>query len=417
MPSYRCPGSLAAFLFLALTSTAALAEEARVAAVVNDDVISLADLQNRVKLVTLSSGLPADAASMRRVTPQVLRQMIDEKLEMQEAKKHDVKVSPADIDATIKNLAQQNHMPPDGIDKFLKEHGIDRQTLVDQLTAQRVWADSVQGRYHSTVTVGDEEIAEATKEIEEHRNDPQVRLAEIFLSVETPSQDTEVHQFAEKLYDELKKGAPFQQVARQFSQSSTAAVGGDIGWVIPGSLSPELDDVIAKMQRGQLTSPLRLNGGYYIYLMIDERKPEASSAVTMNLTQVVFPMAEDADQKTKDAIIAKARQATDDAHSCGEMAKLGRDISPQLSGSIGDVKAAELPPEVRPMLIAAPIAKPTKPVPVRGGIGVFMVCSRDDPQKLDRDAIADRIMEQRLENLARRYIGDLRRVAYIDVRV
>jgi peptidyl-prolyl cis-trans isomerase SurA len=165
-----------------------------------------------------------------------------------------------------------------------------------------------------------------------------------------------------------------------------------------------------------MIGPVRLTGGYYIYLLIDRRPavdPGAQTAV--NLTQAVFPIPEGSDQAS---VIAKAKAATQDAKSCGELSKIGRDVSPDLSGPIGDVRVGDLPAEVRPTILAAKVAVPTDPIPVRNGIGVFMVCSRQggDAEE-ERNRVADNITRNRLENLARGYLRDLRQVAFIDLRV
>ena len=81
--------------------------------------------------------------------------------------------------------------------------------------------------------------------------------------VDNPEQDEEVHRFADRLYDQLHQGANFSAVAQQFSQSATAAVGGDIGWVRADQLSPELGKAVAQMRPGELSPPIRAGAGYY----------------------------------------------------------------------------------------------------------------------------------------------------------
>ena len=388
------------------------AQEFRIAAVVNDDVISMSDVDERMKLVLASTNLQNDPRAVQQVRAQVLRTLIDEKLELQEAKKETVSVGIGDVSEAMGNIEQQNKMPKGGIDEFLKQHNINRQTMVDQITAQIAWAKTVRRRFSHSVIVSDEEINEELKEEQANSGKPRSRVAEIYLSVDNPSQDTEIRDTAQHLVDQIRKGAPFPAVARQFSQSSTANLGGDIGYVQPGQLDPEADRLIDKLQPGQMIGPVRLTGGYYIYLLIDRRAPtDPTQAVQVNLSQVVFPIPEGGDRA---AVIAKAK----DAKRCGELSKIGRDVSPELSGPIGDVKVSDLPAEIRPTILAAKVATPTDPIAVSNGIGVFMVCSRQggnvDEQ---RDLVADNITRGRLENLARGYLRDLRQVAFIDLRV
>jgi peptidyl-prolyl cis-trans isomerase SurA len=382
-------------------------------------VISLGDFEARMNLVLASSNIPDQPEIRSRIATQVMRQMIDERLELQEAKKEDVKVTDDDIKRRLVALARFNHIEPGELDKFLGEHRIDKSALVDQMTAEIAWARVVQRRYGHTVSVGDEEVNDALKTIEAEREKPEAHVAEIYLAVENPQQDEEVHQLADRLFDEVMHGASFQAVAQQFSQSPTAGNGGDIGWVLPGMLDADTQKTIDSMAPRTMTHPLRIAGGYYIYLLIDRRSPQAPGAnVVVDLMQAVFPLAADADAAARDAVIQHAKEATSDTHSCGEIAKIGRSVSPDLSGPIAHVQVAELPAELRPVILKASIATPTAPVPVRGGIGVFMVCSRKDaaPQ-MKRDEVEADLRNQRLENIARRYLADLRRVAFIDLRV
>jgi peptidyl-prolyl cis-trans isomerase SurA len=399
------------------TLPSAVDQDVRIAAVVDDQVISMRDLNARMNLVMASGNIPDNPGNRQRVMPQLLRQMIDEKLEMEEAKKHDVKITDADVDQAIKNLADQNHMSTADLDKFFTTHNIDKSTIRDQMTAQITWGHVVRGRYGHSFSVSDEEINDAIKTIQAARDQTQYRVAEIFLSVDNPSHGAEVRDLANRLVYEMSRGAPFPSIAQQFSQSASAKQGGLIGWVLPGMLDPDVEKMIVTMQPNQLTPPMALAGGYYIYMLVEKRSPTEAQDVVVNLTQVVFPMADDADDKTRRETIDRAAKTTADARSCGEMAKLGRDISPELSGPIGDVHVKEMPADLRPMILAAEVAQPTKPAPVRGGIGVFMVCKKEGGQAIDRDLVGDNLLHQRLDNIARRYLSDLRLLAYVDLRV
>ena len=138
-----------------------------------------------------------------------------------------------------------------------RPHGIERSALVDQLTASIVWTKLVRRLVSQTNVVSDEEIDYALKRAKETANEPQSRVAEIFLAVDNPQQEDEVRRLAERLTEQMKQGARFSAVAQQFSQSATAAVGGDIGWVRPEQLSPEIGKAVAQMRPGELSAPIR----------------------------------------------------------------------------------------------------------------------------------------------------------------
>ena len=129
----------------------------------------------------------------------------------------------------------------------------------------------MRGRLGATVSVGEGEIDEAIARLEANRGRPEYRVAEIFLSVDSSKQEAEVRGAAASLYRQLSAGVGFAQIAQQFSQSATAAVGGDIGWVVEGQLPSEIEAVLVDLEPGSIAPPVRAFDGYYIVSLIDRR--------------------------------------------------------------------------------------------------------------------------------------------------
>ena len=397
------------------------AQETRIAAVVNDDVISMGDLEARIRLVLVSSQLSDTPQVRQRVGPQVLRSLIDEKLEMQEAKRYNVAVSDDEIQKAIGRLEQQNNMPKGGLQKYLEAHGIPLSSLTDQITASIAWNRLVDNRLSQNVTVSDEEINDALARIKSNIGKPESRVEEIFLAVDNPSQEEQVRQLADRLTEQIRAGANFSSVAQQFSQSPTAAVGGDLGWLQPGEPAGELGQVAERLQPGELSPPIRTSGGYYILYLRERRTVgQASAADTVvTLYRVVFPLPPNAPEAERQKALTAAQQITVSAKSCGEMAKLGQDRAPQSSGELKDLRLGNLPSEMQTVVRGLKIAEASKPLVLKDGVGVFMMCDRKEPAPPvpTRDQVADRLTRQRLDSLARRYLHELRRVAYVDRRV
>src|ERR1700722_4375059 len=162
--------------------------EMRIAAVVNDEVISVFDLISRLRLVLLSSNIPDSPDARKKVEAQILRALVDEKLQLQEAKKANVVATDDEINNSLAQIEKQNNMQPGQLNEFLKSHGIDRSSLINQVTASLVWAKLVRRKAAETVEISDEEVDDAMKRLKEHAGEPQSRVAEIFLAVDNPSQ-------------------------------------------------------------------------------------------------------------------------------------------------------------------------------------------------------------------------------------
>jgi len=395
------------------------APEMRIAAVVNDEVISVFDLVSRMRLVMISSNIPDTPETRQRIGSQVLRSLIDEKLELQEAKKQNISATDTETNNGLQQIEKQNNMKPGQLDEFLKARGIDRATLLDQLTAGIVWAKLVRKLAAQTTEISDEEIDEALKRVKEHAGEPQSRVAEIFLAVDKPAQDDEMRALAERLVQQMRQGARFSAIAQQFSKSATAAVGGDIGWVRPDQLPPELGKVVSQLRVGELSAPVRVTGGYYLLLVVDRRGNSGSEQDTVyDIVQVVFPLPAQASEASRRAAMNEATGVRTAAKDCPSLLKIGKEKAPKLS-SEGKLRAGSISPEMRNLVNRLAIGQASEPIVQKNGVGVIMVCAKSDKGAgaVTREEVGESLLTQRLDTVARRYLRDLRRNAYVDVRV
>src|SRR5256885_1455425 len=141
-----------------IRALASIAPEMTIAAVVNDEVISAFDLVSRIRMVLISSNIADSPETRQRIAGQVLRSLIDEKLQLQEAKRQSVTATDDEINKALEQIEKQNNMKGGGLNEFMKARGIDRGALVDQLTASIVWAKLVRRQAVQTASISDEEI-------------------------------------------------------------------------------------------------------------------------------------------------------------------------------------------------------------------------------------------------------------------
>ncbi|UEM05272.1 peptidylprolyl isomerase [Skermanella rosea] len=242
-----------------------------IAAVVNDDIISMSDLSARLQLALVSSGLPGTAEVRQRLTPQVLRSLIDERLQMQEAARANISVTDKEIDDAFGRVAEQNQMKRDQLEKMLSSQGVPRSALESQIRATIGWGKLVQRRLRPSIEIGEEEIDAVLRRIEANAGKPEYLAAEIYLAVDSPEREEEVRRLADRLVEQIGQGASFPAVARQFSQSAGATNGGDLGWVQQGQLPEELDTTLRDLRPGQVSRPIRSLTGYHILLLREQR--------------------------------------------------------------------------------------------------------------------------------------------------
>jgi peptidyl-prolyl cis-trans isomerase SurA len=227
---------------------------------------------------------------------------------------------------------------------------------------------------------------------------------------------------AERLSDQMKQGARFSAVAQQFSQSATAAVGGDMGWMRPDQLPPELSKAVSQLKVGELSQPIRTGGGFYLMLVVDRRTGTTGSGTqeaVYDIVQVVFPLPARATEAMRRTAVGEAQSVRNAGKDCPSLLKIGKEKAPQLS-SEGRLRASDLTGEMRNVVNRLPIGQASPPIVQKNGVGVIMVCSKTDPTNgkgPTREEISESIVRQRLDGVARRYLRDLRRTSYVDVRV
>ena len=385
----------------------------RIAAVVNDDAISVTDAEARMRLALLSSNLPDNAEVRRRLMPQVLRALIEERLQMQESKRLNITVSDKEVKDALGRVAEQNHIPAGEFDHFLAAHGVPVSTLTNQIRAGLSWNKLVQRKLRPQVMISDEEIDAVLDRIRANSGKPEYLTAEIFLAVDTPSQDEEVRRTGEHLVDMMRQGAPFSAVARQFSQAAGANTGGDLGWIQAGQLSDELDKALAMLRPGMVSPPIRGATGYHIMMVRDVRTIAAGdpTETQVHVMQLALPIG-----GGRDAILGRAQQLAAGVHGCdafAERIKSGRGTD------MGTLRAGDLPPDLVRLVNTLPVGEVSPPFANDQQIKVLMVCDRKAASAglPPRDAIQANIGNERIDQLQRRYLYDLRRGAYVDVRM
>ncbi|NCC21848.1 MAG: rotamase [Alphaproteobacteria bacterium] len=263
----------AAFVvFSAFAMPSAQAREEGIAAIVNEDAVTTSDLRDRMKLITVSSGLPQTGEMREKIEPQILTMLIEETIKLQEARRNNIEVSSEDIDEAFASLAGQNKMTPEQFRDVLVQGGIPERTLRDQIRAQIAWTRVVQGKLHPQIAVTDADVAARGEQLRTAIGKTEYFVSEIFLPTDASSPEGEVRALASRLLQELRKGAPFPAVAQQFSQSPGASKGGDIGWVQADQLPAEVSAALASMEEGQISEPIRTPRGFHIVALRKARQ-------------------------------------------------------------------------------------------------------------------------------------------------
>ena len=415
MRRFLAPALLICGLALAASGPRAQQDMLRAAAVVNDEIVSMLDLEMRLKLAFLATGQKDSPQLRDRMTRQIVRTLIDERLQIQAAERLGITITDERVTKAAQGIARRNKMSLEDFSKMLESRGVLPNAFLDQVRAQVTWNALIARRLRPSVQIVDEEVEEVVRRITATRGATQHRVSEIFLSVDTALQEGEVLRNAERLIEQLRAGARFPSLAREFSESASAAQGGDLGWIQEGQLLEALDEALRRMQPGTVSRPIRTISGYHILLLRDQ-KQTALGEVTLHLKQVLFALPDDASEEQRRDAAERGAQARLRINGCAGLDQLAGEIGSPGSGDLGKVKLSDLPPRIRDAVISLPSGQPSQLVAVAGGLGILVVCDRVE-SGIDRALIKDRLAGARLDILARRYMRDLRRSANVDIRL
>lgn len=412
-------------LLLSLLATIAPAPSSaqgvqRIAAIVNDEIISGYDIEQRIRLVMASTKMADTPDNRRRLRGQVLRSLIDEQLQIQAADRFGIAVRDADFDRAFRFIEQQNNVPTGQIDRFLVRAGIPKDALRQQMKAEIAWSKLVRRRISPNVQIGEEEVNEVLDRLRQNAGKPEYRVSEIFLPIDNPELDDEVRRSALRLIEQLQGGAAFSAMARQFSRGATAATGGSVGWVQPGQMATELERALASMSRNEVSQPIRASGGYYILLLHEQRVIARSDPLdaTLDLRQLLVTVGADASAADRDAKAAEARRLAADIDGCGDIAARAGAGSIDGYTNLGTLKLSDMPARIRDAVQDLAEGQFSEPIQVDEGWLMLMVCKREAPKSAipEREAIVQNLTRQRMSMLAQRYMRDLRRDAVVELR-
>jgi peptidyl-prolyl cis-trans isomerase SurA len=409
-------------LALVLFSRGALAENSlRIVAVVNDDVISAHDLEARLSMTMASIKTKDPEKTRARLRRRELRRLIDDRLKVQESRLLNVRVKNSDIKQSLKRLEVQNNIPKGQLDIFLARSGIDKSALIEQIETSIAWAMVVNRRLRPRIEIGIEEVNEVLAQIAKNKGRPENLVEEIFLPLDGSDNLETVRTLAQRLVQQASSGSEFRSLARNFSQSASAAVGGSLGWIKEGQLGGKLDQVIAQMAPNQVSNPIQTVTGFYILKLLERRADPGLGPkdITVALQQIFFPLAADADAISVNEQAARAKAMADQAKTCQDMERLGKESGSPLSGSTGKIKLQALPAELASAVEKLKVEEASLPIRTAQGMMILMVCEReeDDSEKQAQAKIRQRLMSERLDIAARQYLRDLRRSAFIDIRM
>ena len=254
----------------------------KIIAVVNDDIITLSELKEitvpYLKRMRAKYSLDYNEEQIRETERRILDQLIDERLVKQELVRLEIKATEKEITIAVKDMMESSNLSEDQFKKALAEQGLTLEKYREQMKYEMERMRLLDMEIRSKIQIKDKEVEEYYKEhMASYNTPPEVRLQQILLIV-PPEADEEaikrIREKAEEIAQKIKNGENFNKMVKLYSQDSSAATGGDIGFFKQGELQPAIDKVAFSLYLGEASAAIQTSAGFHIIKVLDKREKQ-----------------------------------------------------------------------------------------------------------------------------------------------
>ena len=388
-------------------------------AIVNGEIVTETDIDHRMALIVASNRVALPPEELQRLRAQVFRNLIDETLQIQEATRQEITIEDREVDDYFNRFSRNFNQTPAAFTAYLRGVGASDRSLKRQIRAELAWTRLQRRQIEPFVTVGEDEVRVIIERIQASQGQTEYRVAEIFISA-SPETQSASQANAARLIQQVRGGASFATYARQFSEASTAALGGDLGWVRAEQLPDEIAGVIRQMPIGAISDPIPVPGGFSIVALADARRlgqPDPRDA-RLSLIQMSVLHPAGTTPAQAQARAATLQQRTQSMGGCGGAAAAAAAIGAEVVSN-DQVRVRELPAPLQAMLLNLNVGQATPPFGSPDRVSVLIMCGRDEPPPVSAPnptQVMETLMEQRVGMRSQRFLRDLRRDAVIDYR-
>ncbi|NBO20190.1 MAG: hypothetical protein EBV03_13415, partial [Proteobacteria bacterium] len=368
-----------------------------IAAVVGDEAISSYDVENRLRFIISTARLASTPDVLKVIRPQVIRSLIDEKLQERAAAASKVKISDAEVADAMAAIEQQRGMPPGTIGQMLKQNGVPEETFKNQIRAQLAWNQVLSKKVRPNVHVSEEEVTIAARKFsmeppKKKATTPQeYKIGVIALPIEKPGQEKTIGALAFKLVQQIRAGASFEEVSRQFS-SVAASAGGKVEtfWVRLGQLDAGIAQSLAEAQAGTVTNPVRTSQGYTIVKVYETRdipgkkakeqpKPQEEVKDTeVTFKEILLKLKPDANEQESEVMLQIGGEVAKNPGTCEEATVASIDSTKDFDIDVGfkNYLLSEMPDGLKDFADQLKQGEISPPLITYEGIRLYMLCGK-----------------------------------------
>lgn len=393
------------------------ASTSKILLIVNKQPITERDLNQRIKLLTFSSGgKNSEIGDSQKA--EILESLIHESIQIQEAQKKKISVKDSEIMDAIGEMGKENGMNAQQLLDFFKTNGVDKDTLYNRVKAQLHWMKYIRQQFAPLVHVSDAEAEGHLKKIDDEKGKKEYLISEIVLTVSDPKQEAKTKEDADSLVRDIRKGAKFEAIAQNVSKAASSSKGGELGWMTASNLDASLSEKISQMRIGQISDPIKVSGGYKIIQLKDMRHAGQPTADDMLVTmaQAILPVSPQPSEEEFNHFAPIIDEITGATGCKGFMSKAkSHNVDAQENKGI---RLGQLPEPLKGMVKSTPLGKTLQPIMTPEGLIVTMVCERKEaiPVVTTKEHISSRLEQEKYGSRAERELQRLKATAYLEIK-
>ncbi len=407
---------LAAAMLLALPlwhGESAAREIQKIAAIVNDEPISSYDLDQYSRLLIATSNIPLTPQNKEKIQERSLTHLIEDLLQIQEAKRLALQVPQEEVDAALRQLVLRNGLGMDRFRALLENNGVTLATLHNHLRADLIWQKVVSKSVAPRLLLSARQVDDAYQKALDDKKHTLYLLSEIFLGYDNVSEEEEARLLAAQIQERIRAESSFELVASQISEAPSAALGGDIGWVPERILEPPIREALADLPPRAVSKTIRTDKGYYMFLMRDRYDAGEGSPLRKRVRLISLRLPGGGD---KPRAVWRKRYAGD-FPGC-PAAKPFAEARNGRAADMGEVSEADLAEQLRENVRKAKPGDMVSVSAVEDGIRVLILCQRvkDTGTDITRESVEARLLNMRASVMARQRLQEIRRDAHVEIR-
>ncbi len=390
-----------------------------IVAIVNDEPITMMDLDARIRLIIISSNLPNNLETRKNLSGQVLQSLISERLQHQEAKKLGIRVTNQEVENNIKFIEKQNNMPENQLIETLFKNGVPKSALPIRLKSNLIMQKLLQNIIRPKVVINNNEVNNEYNNLLANNGKMEYKFSEISFNFSNLSKKEDIILIAKQIRKKIIEENNFHVIGKRIQENGTGIYKNN-NWKLTNKINKDIYLQIETMEKDEISELVLTNTGVSI-IKIDEKREFKIPELSQTVSDIAFISTDLPINKNKiDLFIEDIKNKTKNLKSCDDMTELSKIYGNKKGKYLGKILLKKLPKYFIEELKNLNVNQPSKPIVADDGIYVTMICNYNKDLNQEyalKEMIKDNIRNRSTTILKERYLLDLNRKALIDVRI